>query len=457
MTLLEYVEKRLDKIVVKVHSGYRTIGGNIIEIDYGDGSIVLDLGLNLGLHKKYYSWPLQTPKGIDDLVKTGVAPNVEGLYTRWLDNGAQPDNEYGKDTKIRGVFISHAHLDHYGLIPHVNRNIPVYIGETARNILRTKKKIQSQRRYEKMDGIDFKKLFRSGDKLEIDNVVVTPYHVDHSIPGAYGFKIETQDGVIVYTGDFRRHGQSESLTNDFIEILKEDDVELFITEGTRVYDVDLTTEEEVYTRILNVLESEDLEVAIECSALDIDRFISILRATKKSGRNLFLSLNFLIYIGLYYSKDRKLRDKLDDNGFREVEIYGIYRRNTRRNKINFVMELGVWDEAKLIEEDSYKPSSKNVILGLDTALEIYKKDLPHIRKRLAIFSNSEPFDEESEIDFNRYVNWLSHLKIPSYRIHSSGHISPIELKSVVEDVKPKDVLIIHSEYPEVIKNMLGYS
>jgi ribonuclease J len=42
--------------------------------------------------------------------------------------------------------------------------------------------------------------FRTGSKLKISSLEVCPIHVDHSIPGAYGFIIYTSAGTLVYTG-----------------------------------------------------------------------------------------------------------------------------------------------------------------------------------------------------------------------------------------------------------------
>jgi mRNA degradation ribonuclease J1/J2 len=41
----------------------------------------------------------------------------------------------------------------------------------------------------------------------LDKTRVTPIRVDHSIPGACGFLVETSDGKqVALTGDFRMHG-----------------------------------------------------------------------------------------------------------------------------------------------------------------------------------------------------------------------------------------------------------
>jgi mRNA degradation ribonuclease J1/J2 len=40
--------------------------------------------------------------------------------------------------------------------------------------------------------------FTTGDKFKIGSLEVEPIHVDHSVPGAYGFIIYTSEGPIVY-------------------------------------------------------------------------------------------------------------------------------------------------------------------------------------------------------------------------------------------------------------------
>ena len=58
-------------------------------------------------------------------------------------------------------------------------------------------------------------------------------HVDHSIPGAYGF-IVYGDETVVYTGDLRLHGPRSDMTFDFVERAKQAKPDVLIIEGTRV-------------------------------------------------------------------------------------------------------------------------------------------------------------------------------------------------------------------------------
>jgi ribonuclease J len=82
-----------------------------------------------------------------------------------------------------------------------------------------------------------------------------------------------------------------------------------------------------------------------------------------------------------------------------------------------------------------------------------------------IYSSSEAFSEEQQIDFRRLSNWLHRLNmravgyrmatvagrevpvmVPGY--HASGHISGPEVLRLVRTIRPRAVMPIHTESPE---------
>ncbi len=68
-----------------------------------------------------------------------------------------------------------------------------------------------------------------------------------------------------------------------------------------------------------------------------------------------------------------------------------------------------------------------------------------------ILSQSEPFDEEMEISYEKLLNWLSYLGIPLYQAHASGHAAPHEIKHVIAEISPKRVIPIHTQRPELFQ------
>ena len=66
-----------------------------------------------------------------------------------------------------------------------------------------------------------------------------------------------------------------------------------------------------------------------------------------------------------------------------------------------------------------------------------------------IESQSEPFNEEMELDHERLLNWLENYGLPLFNIHSSGHAFPHHLKEAIQKISPRKVFLIHTERPRL--------
>src|SRR5437660_5722217 len=149
---------------------------------------------------------------------------------------------------------------------------PVHCGETTNFIHQA----ASESTGSSLDEHDLR-TFRTGDKFKVGSIEVEPVHVDHSIPGAYGFILHTSEGPIAYTGDFRFHGPKGSMTEDFISTAFKADPIALITEGTRVATDspkrDLT-EPDVAAETAKVLEKSPNLVFSSFRGNDTDRVVS---------------------------------------------------------------------------------------------------------------------------------------------------------------------------------------
>ncbi len=72
-----------------------------------------------------------------------------------------------------------------------------------------------------------------------------------------------------------------------------------------------------------------------------------------------------------------------------------------------------------------------------------------------ILSQSEPFNEQMEIDYNKLLNWLEVCGLPLYQIHASGHVNPDQLKWAIKEINPRKVYVIHTERPELVETYMG--
>ncbi|MGA2785258.1 MAG: MBL fold metallo-hydrolase, partial [Candidatus Bathyarchaeia archaeon] len=241
----KYIAQLEAPILVKVtfYGGVGEIGGNKFLVEDKDTKILLDFGMNFSERSRFYSEPWLSPRDERGLLEFGLLPNIQGAY-KFED----------KPAEIDAVILSHSHTDHSSYISFLNREIPVYCGETTATILQTFADITPKSFDNDLEGLRFV-TFRTGDKFKIGSVEIEPIHVDHSVPGCYGIILHTSDGAIVYTGDFRIHGTKPQMTHEFVAMARAVKPVAMLCEGTNLIGADFSTEREVKDKVGKVVSS----------------------------------------------------------------------------------------------------------------------------------------------------------------------------------------------------------
>ena len=216
------------------YGGVNEIGGNKILLQDKDTKVFLDFGKSFSRRATYFEEYLnpRTSNGIVDFLTMGLIPDIKGVYRDDLMvmAGRKPE-----EPDIDAVLLTHAHADHANYISFLNKDIPIHMGAGCHLIL----KALADRGSRSLDSeiLDYRERpltehrgekpiprtieeFRTGDKFKVGTLEVKPIHVDHSVPGAYGFIIYTSEGPVVYTGDIRLHGTHPEMTEDFVNKAK---------------------------------------------------------------------------------------------------------------------------------------------------------------------------------------------------------------------------------------------
>ena len=386
--------------------------------------------MSLGARGQFFSEPFLSPRDEHGLITLGILPNLRGLYK---DGDPEP---------ISAVLLSHSHIDHSMCISLLNRRIPVYCGETTLAILQALSEMRQKGFENDLEGIDFR-TFRTGDKIRFGEMEVEPVHVDHSVPGSYGFIVHTSRGTIVYSGDFRAHGPKSNMTQDFVDKAKNDHPELFLCEGTNLVRGDLRTEQEVLEKSRHVVGKTKGLVLASFSTADIDRLRTFHEIAKENDRILAVSMK-QAYLLRSLSSDRHLQVP-DVRKDPHIAVYQRTKKTYYHWEKDILSETNV-KTSKDLREGQYKFILASTTYDMNEVLDIQPGP-----GSAFINSSSEPFNEEMEIDHDRFINWLDHFGLPMYQIHSSGHMMPTELRESIEQVKPKRLLPIHTEQPELYR------
>ncbi|MHA1945949.1 MAG: MBL fold metallo-hydrolase [Candidatus Hodarchaeales archaeon] len=431
------------------YGGVNEIGGNCFLLESEESRILLDFGRSFKQESIYFAGYLQprTSQGLKDFFEFDTLPRIQGLY----DDSFNVD--FGRERQIiDGVFLSHAHMDHYGNLNLLHESIPIHMGETAKLIIQSIQETSRPR-----FGRDFIRpaskerpsnirTFRTGDCIQISNLNIFPVHVDHSIPGSYGFIVENRkdDYVIAYSGDIRLHGWRKDLTRDFIKLACEKNVNTLLMEGTNVSEDFEMNEEKVQKDVSEAIGNTDGLAIANYSLRDIDRFRSFYFSAKENSRKLLINFKQAHLLKTLQS------DKNLDIPPLEDPTIEVYRRPKSRY---YKWEQEILDNSEFSIIDSPNFNQEEYVFHCDfwnftDLIDIQPHDASYF------YSHGDPFSEEGIIDFNRMKEWVRKFKLKFYQFHASGHAPQSELKRIVESIAPEVVIPIHSEEPEKYKNLI---
>lgn len=422
---------------ITFYGGVNEIGGNKVLLTDEDTKIFLDFGMSFTLKNKYFSAPFLSPKNETSLLELGILPEIKGIY-KFKEKEKQ---------EIDAIFLSHSHMDHVAHISFLKRSIPIYCGETTKILLEALSTLTAGDFEFNLEGIQFQ-TFRTGDKVQVGSVEIEPVHVDHSVPGAYGFIIHTTSGTVVYTGDFRRHGTKPEMTEEFIQKAEQAKPVAVISEGTNMTGVTVSSEPEVEKKLSEIIRQTSGLVLADFAKADVDRLRSFYKAAKRNTRHLAISLKQAWLLKELRSDSRLKIPNLND------EAITIFQKEKRRY-YKWEKELFERYEDKIVDSSNIAAAQEKFVLvlpfyGLEELTEI--KPSPG---SCHILSASEPFNEEMRIDYEKLVNWLTHYGVPQYQIHTSGHIMPLQLKNTLKSIKAKKIFPIHTEHFELFRKLMS--
>jgi ribonuclease J len=435
-------------VSITVYGGAGEIGANkiLVEDKGHDVRLLLDFGESFDVLRRFYDFPM-TPATLEELLRIRAIPNLPNLYHR-------PEAREHKASNVDALVLSHAHSDHSGYVPLLNRSIPIYLGECTRRIFEAR--LQGARKHfgTNIEGQEFR-TFKTGEKFRVGGVEVEPVHVDHSIPAAYGFIIHCSQATLVYTGDFRRHGARPQLTQDFVDAVKRAGCpDIILSEGTNFTRAEVSTEEEVQRKATGIVQGCRTLVLVDFSEMDFDRFGTMRQVAEDCNRELVIEPRRMWILQAI----NQCSGLAEPNVATDASIRLFDAERTRLSTHERLLR-GARSKLPKLEERTVTPADihaapQRFLFSTSFGSISTIQRLKPLASGIYLLSASEPFNEESKISFDKLQNWLELSGLAMYSAHCSGHIHPLELRQTLEDLKPKAVLAIHTEKPLLFKRFI---
>ncbi len=416
---------------LKFYSGLREIGGTVVAIETDKAICIFDFGYANAdrLDDKVYTRP---GKETTDLVKLGILDRVDGIYEK-EDAHALGLKAYGEVDKEVFVIISHMHIDHMGGLGSLAKELPVYMSSDSA-ILYHELGVMGElelREHENVLPIDY------DGSVTVGDINVTCVQVDHDVMGACGFLIETKEGKICYTGDYRYHGFHPEISSAFAEKCKGAD--LMITEGVTISfaDVDMLSLEGPVRdnsewTLLEDMKTHSKEesglIVINNYNRNVERIHRMIGAVKECGRTLALEPAQADYVAAFFPED-------------EFEVYlpegGELTAPLLKNRKVVTRKEIMASPSKYILQQDYKNAYE--LFDLKEVISLY------------LHMDGAPLGDYDP-SFKKFYALLDVLGINYKRCGLGGHAEPYYLRKTVDTIAPKTLVPLHSFRPEQFRS-----
>lgn len=405
-----------------IHRGTKEIGGSCVELVTARSRILIDFGMPLvSAERKPFDSKALAGKSPEELKRLGVLPSIKGLYR---------DEEKAVDA----ILISHSHMDHYGLLGYVHPDIPIYTSEGARILMEVSNIFTPCR----VGNINIRVLDKR-QKLEIGDMTVIPYLVDHSAFDALAFRIEADGRKIFYSGDFRGHGRKSTLFKSIVAHPPKD-IDYLLLEGSMIGRGRQVFKDEaaVESRIEKILRSNDNIKFLFASAQNIDRIVSAYKACLRTGHIFVID----IYTAYILDSVRKVSKKIPQFNWRNVRVKFLKSHaDTLAVKVSKAL-LYRYNARKIEMEEINEKKDRILMLARDNSIfQAIVKSIKDIGGAKIIYSMWEGYLTEE------FKNWIARKGLAIESVHTSGHATLRDLKAFAKALKPKTLIPIHTFEP----------
>ncbi len=367
--------------------GVREFGLNSLIIETGKGSILVDAGI---------MFPRYAPVGIDQII---------------------PDFSYVKENQenFQGIVLTHGHEDHIGALPYLLKDAPIPVYGHAFTIELVKQKLCE---YDINGNVSLNQV-KDGDIVNLAGMEVGFHEVLHSTIGCFSIAMDTPQGKIVHSGDFRKSPEAFKSM--------ESPVRLFICESTNaVIEPRCLDEKRALENIEAIVKETPGMVVVSTFSSHVERIQALVEIAERNSRKVSIigkSMNQVVEIardlGYIHMNPQNIVEpdlvpKMDRRDIMVIctgtqgEVYSVL----------FLISKG-WHKIRVQEGDSVIISAR-MIPGNETAIG-------RCIDQLLDFGASVFYPEVSDV-------------------HATGHATHDEIEKSIDALEPEIVMPVHGEF-----------
>lgn len=391
-----------DHLRITPLGGNEEVGRNMTLFEYGGDIIILDMGIQ---------FPEEDMPGIDYIV-----PNINCLK--------------GRERDVRGVILSHGHLDHIGAAPILLAELgyPPIVGRDFTLAL-VKKKMED---FEKNSAQKLKTIRINviSDKIKLGKFEIEFFDVEHSVMDAVGVIIKTADGTVIHPGDWTMDKNSANqsvVTYEHLSTLPSPRILMLESLGSIDTRPAQKTEADMYRNLDNLVATAKGLVIIGTFSSQIKRIGKIIEHAESIGKKVALDgysmkMNIEIAKELGYIKSHK--DTL-------ISVQDIQKHP--REKV-VVVCTGAQGEGNAV--------LSRIVNDEHRFIRIQKNDT--IIFSSSVIPGNERTIQRLKDDLYRKCDNVVHSDILD--VHTSGHSNAFDIQDILKQIKPDIFLPVYANH-----------
>src|SRR3990167_1846144 len=382
--------------------GQEEVGRNMTIFEYGDDIVVLDMGLQ---------FPEEDMPGVDYII-----PDIRYLK--------------GKERKIRGVILSHGHLDHIGAVPHLLPRLgwpTVYASRMTLALVRRRLEEAKLLRYLKAYEIK-----SASETLTLGRIRLGFFDVTHSIMDAMGVIIQTPVANVIHPGDWRYDlNPVTGRPTDFSKLARWNTrttpsvlmmESLGSTkEGSQISEI------EIFRNIKGLLERAPGRVIIATFASMVERVGWLINISEQLGKKVALD-------GYSMKMNVEIAKKIGYLKFQKQTLIDVKKIHDYPDNKVVVVCTGAQGEDRAV--------LMRVASGEHRSIKLKKSDT--IIFSSSVIPGNERTIQRLKDNLYRQCDHVVHKEIMD--VHGGGHALVEDIKLLIRQVKPKYLLPVYANH-----------